>query len=156
MKNILTETYIDRLDRFGERKYHGESLYRVIGFVKEEDRTQMYTIGLGKQEDEEGSNFFIPKVRAARYTTEEAIVFLTKDKAKEFFRKFKMEYSDNEEEFDLSEFSIAEYNPFHEVIKLIPISTPIGDAFVTEQKVLKKAYEAVDEEEPRKPIRHIH
>lgn len=134
---ILKEEYIDDLKTGASKKYYGQPVYRVIGLIQENGRPQMYAIGLGRR-DEEDMNYFVPAIRAARYTTEESMLFLSQERAKSFFKKFKSEY---EGDFNLDEFKVTEYNPFNEITRLIPINTPYGAAFVGEQKVIKKSYE---------------
>lgn len=97
----------------------------------------MYAIGLGKR-DEEDTNYFEPSIRAARYTTEESMLFLSRERADSFFKRFKNEYDG---EFNMKDFRVAEYNPFNEITRLIPIKTPYGACFIGEQKVIKKSYE---------------
>ena len=133
----LNETYIDDLKKGSSKKYVGQPIYRVTATVQEDNRPQMYTIGLGKR-DEDNTNYFEPLIRAARYTTEESIVFLSREKAQAFLRMFAKEY---EGEFDLDDFGVTQYKPFREITKLIPITTPYGSAYVTEQKAIKKSYE---------------
>ena len=99
----------------------------------------MYVIGLGER-DTERINYFNPVIRSARYTTEESFLFLSEEKAYEFLRAFRKE-SDQGDEFDLKSLRVTEYHPVHEITRIIPIDSPLGRAFVGEQKIIKKKYE---------------
>lgn len=143
---ILNEAYIDDIDKSQKEDYNGEKIYRVIGLTIEDGRSQMYTIGIGSRvEGEEDENSFEPAIRSARYTTEESFLFKSEAVAQKFFREYKIKYG-SETDFNLKKFHVSEYNPFHEILYLIPIHSPIGDAYVCEQKVEKKSYEKDDEE----------
>jgi hypothetical protein len=139
MKRTLSEAYIDKLDRQGQIKYKGQPIYRIVGFVDEDDAVHMYTIGLGNQYDDQ-INYFDPVIRSARYTTEESLVFLSSDAAATYFRKFKRDHW-SEYDYKAKDFRISEYHPFNEIKYLIPVHTPLGDAYVNEQEVRKKSYE---------------
>ena len=136
-KKLVLEEFVD-LDKQHAKKYEGEPIYRITGLIKVDGRIQMYVIGLGER-DTEKVNYFKPVIRSARYTTEESFIFLSEKSATEFFKEFKKNYEENE--FNLKEFHVSEYHPFNEVTKIIPIDSPLGRAFVAEQKKIKKPYE---------------
>lgn len=132
-KKLVLEEFVD-LDKQHAKKYEGEPIYRITGLIKVDGRIQMYVIGLGER-DTEKVNYFKPVIRSARYTTEESFIFLSEKSATEFFKEFKKNYEENE--FNLKEFHVSEYHPFNEVTKIIPIDSPLGRAFVAEQKKIK-------------------
>lgn len=138
MVREVNEAYTD-LDKSGSKEYKGETVYRITLFVELDGRPQMYVIGLGER-DTERINYFNPVIRSARYTTEESFLFLSEEKAYEFLRAFRKE-SDQGDEFDLKSLRVTEYHPVHEITRIIPIDSPLGRAFVGEQKIIKKKYE---------------
>lgn len=143
MKLTLNENYIDDVSRVGAEDYDGAPIWRIVGLVEDGGRIQMYVLGLGAHADDDSDdkdNYFEPSVRAARYTTEESLIFKTEHSANKFLNAFKKNYSDTTE-FKLREFHAAEYHPVNEITKLIPVHTPIGDAYCCLQKVVKKSYE---------------
>ena len=134
---VLNETYISNLRTTSAKDYNGEPVYRIIGITEEDGRPQMYVIGIGAR-DEEDTNYFEPSIRSARYTTEESFLFLSEERAKAFFKRFKSEFDGD---FHMKDFRVAQYHPFREILRLIPIQSPYGAAFIGEQKVEKKSYE---------------
>jgi len=136
-RTVIKEAFISNLSVGQAKPYEGEPIYRVIGIVEENNRPQMYAIGVGPK-DEEKINYFTPVIRAARYTTEESFLFVSKERAEEFFKEFKSEYDGD---FKMKDFRVAEYHPFREVIRLIPIDSPYGRAWIGEQRAIEKKYD---------------
>lgn len=127
----LTERYVDNLDKSDSKKPEDKQIFfRIIAEKLVDDEQMLYVIGVGSQND---LNDYNPVVRSARYTTEESFLFLNRERAEKYLKKF-IRKEGKDLDFPASDLHVAIYRPLKDIVKIIPINTPYGRAYIGEQK----------------------